>query len=108
MKNSELAKQAYAFEEVVRDVFYQCIPALIGEYHTFSHFKLTEDGVEIIGFDYRFDDEHTSVYIPYADLDDMDAYIAKCLVENAGENRQKEEARLANEVRKNEEVEEKS
>ena len=78
MTNSELAPQAYAFEQVVREVFEKCHEALIGSTYDFYRYKFTYDGVEIIGeVCYGGETDYESFIIPYADLDDVDTFLVR-------------------------------
>jgi len=100
MKNSELAKQAYEFEQVVREAFEKCHAVLIGSHYDFDKYELTSDGVEITGYDYRCGGDYESFTIPYADLDDIDAFIVRRQAEIAEAARQKEAQKLADDAKK--------
>jgi hypothetical protein len=100
MTNSELAKQAYAFEQVVREAFEKCHAALIGSPYDFDKYELTNDGVEITGYDYHCGGDYESFTIPYADLDDVDAFLVRRQAEIAEAARQKEAQKLADDAKK--------
>lgn len=100
MKNSELAKQAYQFEQVVREAFEKCHAALIGSHYDFDKYELTPEGVEITGYDYRCGGDYESFFIPYADLDDIDAFLVRRQAEIEEAKRKAVEKKAAEDAEK--------
>jgi hypothetical protein len=105
MKNSELAKQAYALETIAMEAFNKCIPALIGKNYIYDHLELHKDGIEIIGNDLNCYGEYKSTYLSHNDLDNIDAFISRRLAENAEAERLKEEKKLSEIAKKKLEAE---
>jgi hypothetical protein len=105
MTNSELAKQAYEFEQVVREAFEKCHAVLIGSHYDFDKYELTSDGVEITGYDYHCGGDYESFTIPYADLDDIDAFVVRRQAEITEEKRKAVEKKAAEEAQKKAKVE---
>ena len=106
MKNSELAQQAYAFEQVVREAFEKCHAVLIGSHYDFDKYELDLNGVEITGYDYRCGGDYESFHIPYADLDDIDAFLVRRQAEIAEATRKVAEKKAAEEQQKKAKAEE--
>jgi hypothetical protein len=100
MKNSELAKYAYNFEQVVRETFEKCRAALPGARYDFDGYELTSDSVKIVGYDYSCGGDYKSFTIPISDLDDIDAFVGRRQAEIAEEARWKEAQKLADDANK--------
>jgi len=106
MTNPELAQQAYAINEKIDDIaraaFDKCREAgIINKHYSFDHYELDQKGVEITGDYYSCGDtDYESFHIPYADLDDIDAFVVRRQAEIAEENRKAAEKRAAEEVGK--------
>jgi hypothetical protein len=86
MKNSELAKQAYEFELLVRETFEK---SRVSPYCSFVSCALYRDGVDIKTYDYRYGGGYSTLYIPYLDLDNIDAFIVRQRNEIKKEDQQK-------------------
>lgn len=106
MKNSELAKQAYEFEQVAREVFEKCHAALIGSHYDFDKYEISSDSVEITGYDYRCGGDYESFSIPIADLDDIDAFLVRRQAEIEEQKRLAAEKKAAEEQQKKAKAEE--
>ncbi len=100
MLNYERAKQAYEFEQFVREVFEKCRALLLGPRYNFDKYEMTEDAVEITGYDDRYGGDWDSFTIPYADLDDIDAFLIKQQAEIAEEKRRVAEKQAAEQAQK--------
>jgi hypothetical protein len=101
MKNSERAKQAYEFEQIVREAFKKChAAAFVSHFYSFDSYELSSDGVDITSYDYRCGGDFATLYVPYVDLDDMDAFIIRRQAEDKEMERRKEENKLAAETKK--------
>lgn len=100
MKNSELAVQAFEFEQVAREAFEKCHTALIGSRYDFDKYELSHDSVEITGYDYRCGGDYESFTIPIADLDDIDAFLVRRQAEIEETKRKAVEKKAADEAKK--------
>lgn len=82
MKMSELAKQTYAFENVVREVFNKCRGIEIGSHYDFYKYEFRDsERLEITGYDYRCGGDYDSFFFPISALDDVDSFISKRKIE---------------------------
>ncbi len=101
MTNSELAKQAYAINEqiydIAREAFDKCREAgIIDKHYSFDHYELDQNGMEITGEHYYCgDSDHESFHVPYADLDNIDAFVVRRQAEIAEEKRKATEKKAA-------------
>jgi hypothetical protein len=106
MKNSELAQQAYAINEqiyeIAREAFDKCRETgIIDKHYSFDKYELDKNGMEITGEYYACGDtDYESFHIPYADLDDIDAFVVRRQAEIAEEKRKAQEKRAAEEAKK--------
>lgn len=90
MLNSERAEQAYEFEQILREVFRKCRALLLGPHYNFDKYEMTDDdAVVITGYQGYDGGDYDSFTIPYADLDDIDAFLIKQQAEIAEEKREK-------------------
>jgi hypothetical protein len=106
MTNSELAKQAYEINnqiyEIANEAFNKCREAgIINKLYSFDRYELDQKGMEITGDYYACGDtDYESFHIPYADLDDIDAFTVRRQAEIAEEKRKAVEKRAADEAQK--------
>jgi hypothetical protein len=106
MTNSELAKQAYAINEqiydIAREAFDKCREAgIIDKHYSFDKYELDQNGMEITGEYYACGDtDYESFHIPYADLDNIDAFVIRRQAEIAEEKRKAAEKKAAEQAQK--------
>jgi len=111
MTNSELAKQAYEINnqiyEIANEAFNKYRDAgLIDKHYGFDKYELDQNGMEITGDYYSCGDtDYESFHIPYADLDNIDAFIVRRQAEIAEEKRKAVEKRAAEDAQKKASVE---
>ena len=111
MTNSELAKQAYEINnqiyEIANEAFNKYRDAgLIDKHYGFDKYELDQNGMEITGDYYSCGDtDYESFHIPYADLDNIDAFIVRRQAEIAEEKRKAVEKRAAEDAQKKATVE---
>ena len=111
MTNSELAKQAYEINnqiyEIANEAFNKYRDAgLIDKHYGFDKYELDQNGMEITGDYYSCGDtDYESFHIPYADLDNIDAFVVRRQAEIAEEKRKAVEKRAAEDAQKKASVE---
>ena len=111
MTNSELAKQAYEINnqiyEIANEAFNKYRDAgLIDKHYGFDKYELDQNGMEITGDYYSCGDtDYESFHIPYADLDNIDAFIVRRQAEIAEQKRKAIEKRAAEDAQKKASVE---
>ena len=111
MTNSELAKQAYEINnqiyEIANEAFNKYRDAgLIDKHYGFDKYELDQNGMEITGDYYSCGDtDYESFHIPYADLDNIDAFVVRRQAEIAEQKRKAVEKRAAEDAQKKASVE---
>src|SRR5208282_1359618 len=88
--------------EIANEAFNKCREAnLIDKPYSFDKYELDQKGIEITGDHYSCGDtDYESFHIPYADLDDIDAFVTRRQTEIAEEKREAMEKRAVEDEQK--------
>jgi hypothetical protein len=98
MTNSEIVRK---FDEIIRDAYDKCQAAgFIGPSYYYEKAECEKDYIEITGYDYRCGGDYDSFRVPYADLDDIDAFIVRRKAEEEEAWRRTAERKAAEDAEK--------